>query len=379
MTRFCTIFLLLAFFFSCTEHEQFNYLFVETQSVDYTPGAGATFYGLVENKSDLEIIESGFTLSIRPKDANALKFVNDEHEGSISQETTYPLASDKYYYVRAYAVTQDGTVYGKEQSFKTTGQVNTGQWHAVTQTESFGFCEFINDAFSIDNKTYFLTSDGLYSYNHTTRLMSFVLSNAVINATSFSALYEGNVFLFSTDRFYRFELGSNTLTALAVWPVTTGERYGAATFMIGHDVYIGLGVDGNNEYQKDFWKYDLTTDSWAKIPDFPGNFRSDAFAFTTGNNGYVGGGFNLIDQWPYPKFEDLWQYNSETNQWKAKEDLPFENDDLYNLVSVTNSGIPYLFYQRNFSEYNAIYDFWEPMAPLIGAENLCYPLSFFLQ
>ena len=45
-------------------------------------------------------------------------------------------------------------------------------------------------------------------------------------------------------------------------------RWLAVGFSIGHKGFIGTGQDLNNNYRKDFWEYDTSTNTWSQKADF---------------------------------------------------------------------------------------------------------------
>ncbi|MCE9540394.1 MAG: galactose oxidase, partial [Bacteroidetes bacterium] len=79
-------------------------------------------------------------------------------------------------------------------------------------------------------------------------------------------------------------------------------RYGSAAFSIGNKGYIGTGYDGNLSY-KDFFEFDPVLNSWLQKSDFGGEARGYGIGFAIGNNGYIGIGNNangaLSNLWVY--------------------------------------------------------------------------------
>lgn len=55
-------------------------------------------------------------------------------------------------------------------------------------------------------------------------------------------------------------------------------RSGASAFTIGDIGYMGTGYDGD-DYLNDFWAYDMNGDFWSQKADFPGSGRSAAVGF----------------------------------------------------------------------------------------------------
>lgn len=82
-------------------------------------------------------------------------------------------------------------------------------------------------------------------------------------------------------------------------------RYAATGFSIGNKGYIGTGFNNNlNQFYKDFFEYDPTSDTWIQKPDLSGESRGFAVGFSIGKNGYIGTG-NIDNVMPLSNF---WVY-----------------------------------------------------------------------
>jgi N-acetylneuraminic acid mutarotase len=68
-------------------------------------------------------------------------------------------------------------------------------------------------------------------------------------------------------------------------------RGDAAAFTIGNSGYVGTGYDGEDRLS-DFWTYDAERNNWTQVAEFPGQPRQGAVAFTAGGEGYVGTGYD---------------------------------------------------------------------------------------
>jgi len=97
-------------------------------------------------------------------------------------------------------------------------------------------------------------------------------------------------------------------------------RGSAVSFVIGDKAYVGLGYndDADEEYLRDFWMYNVSTDSWTQVADFPGVGRTAAVAFTVNGKGYVGTGYDGDNSL---KLKDLWEYDPTANTWTQKDDF----------------------------------------------------------
>ena len=63
----------------------------------------------------------------------------------------------------------------------------------------------------------------------------------------------------------------------------------ATAFSIGNKGYIGTGYNvDDRSYKKDFWEYDPATNQWTQKADFGGTARYLATGFGIGSKGYIG-------------------------------------------------------------------------------------------
>lgn len=88
-------------------------------------------------------------------------------------------------------------------------------------------------------------------------------------------------------------------------------RSSATAFSIGDIGYVGLGYDGEDRI-KDFWAYDPGRNSWTQIAAFPGAARNSAVGFSAAGKGYVGFGYD-----GEAKLKDFWQYDPASNKWDS--------------------------------------------------------------
>lgn len=110
---------------------------------------------------------------------------------------------------------------------------------------------------------------------------------------------------------------TETWSVMASLPAGKERQYATAFSNAGYGYVLG-GINGSNVCVKDFWKYDLLSDSWVALPDFPGVARQGMSSFIIKNNVYIAGG-KLVDG---TVLNDLWQYNFLTALWTQKNNLP---------------------------------------------------------
>lgn len=164
--------------------------------------------------------------------------------------------------------------------------------------------------------------------------------------------------------FWSYDIPTNTWLHKANFPGP--ERYGAATFVVNGKGYISTGANDNG-YLDDNWQYDPVTDNWIQKTGLPAgqaqheNQRREAFAFAIGNKGYLGGG----DGWVFGPnsttnyaFFDLWEYNPGIDAWAHISDLPdFLGRDMS--IGVAFNGKAYVGLGCNVDQTSGWQSFWE--------------------
>jgi len=95
-------------------------------------------------------------------------------------------------------------------------------------------------------------------------------------------------------------------------------RISTVSFVIDNKAYIGTGL-GDFAYFNDLWEFDPQTNGWIRKADLPLGIRYGAIAFTIGSLGYVGSG-DYVFNFPYDNY--FWSYNKSSNTWTRKADIP---------------------------------------------------------
>jgi len=86
-------------------------------------------------------------------------------------------------------------------------------------------------------------------------------------------------------------------------------RGDAVAFSMGNIGYVGTGYDGEDRLS-DFWAFDAERNNWTQVAEFPGEPRQGAVAFTAGGEGYVGTGYDGL-----VKYKNFYRYNPVSNTW----------------------------------------------------------------
>jgi hypothetical protein len=87
-------------------------------------------------------------------------------------------------------------------------------------------------------------------------------------------------------------------------------------------IHVGLGdsFDDAGEFINlgDYWRYDINTDTWEALPDFPESKRHHPYYFGLNGVSYVGLGHSGAD--PFIE-RDFYSYHTTTNTWRREPDF----------------------------------------------------------
>lgn len=97
-------------------------------------------------------------------------------------------------------------------------------------------------------------------------------------------------------------------------------RHHPLTFGLNGSGYLLAGSSNSTDLD-DMYKYDVASDSWTQMDDFPGGARGFAVAATNGNKAYVGFGSGRINS-TLIRFFDLWEFDGESETWKELAPCP---------------------------------------------------------
>lgn len=154
------------------------------------------------------------------------------------------------------------------------------------------------------------------------------------------------------------------------------KREKAIGFAIKGSGYIGTGNNGSQ--QKDFWKYDVATDSWSEIPGFGGDKRQDASVFVINDVAYIGTG---LQNGSFP--EDFYSFDGTT--WTELTDLDDDDDNtvlLYDGVAFSIGGKGYVAtgvsgsIENSIWEYTPSTDSWEELPSIDVARQGASAFTF---
>ncbi len=133
-------------------------------------------------------------------------------------------------------------------------------------------------------------------------------------------------------------------------------RESAIAFLIGDNIYYGMGITSFKRVLGDFWVYNTVTDQWKQLRDFPGPSRYGSFSFVIGNRAFIGTGRGQ------QFFKDVWEYSPNEDSWTKKKDFP--GKPRYEPVSFVLDNIGYIglggtgSYLRDLWSYDVEKDRW---------------------
>ena len=173
---------------------------------------------------------------------------------------------------------------------------------------------------------------------------------------------------YPTD-FYKYDYKKNQWKEIAPFPLSSG-RVNAVAFSVGNKGYVGTGYDGN-DYLSDFYEYNSVTNSWRRIKDLDIVGRRGAVAFSIGNNGFVGTGYNgnyLSDFWKYTPGAD-----SASGSWTSVADISFKRA---NAASFVINNLGYVVtgddngtYLSSFYRYDPASDTWTKLRNITNTDQ----------
>lgn len=195
---------------------------------------------------------------------------------------------------------------------------------------------------------------------------SFVVGNTAYVGLGYNESTSGTYRNFRLNDFWSFNSDTGW-TQLEDFPDTS--RSNAAAFSIGNYGYIGTGFDGIHRFSS-FYQYDVAGHQWTKKADFPGGARYDAVGFAVGGKGYIGTGYSvyaLSDFYQYDPVNDTWARTPGTdlNFSKRRGAVAFVYNDKAYIVTGSNNGAM----TRDFWEFDpSQHAPWKPLANITNTD-----------
>jgi N-acetylneuraminic acid mutarotase len=103
---------------------------------------------------------------------------------------------------------------------------------------------------------------------------------------------------------WKYDTTAGTWASVASVPITGGLT-GPVSFVLDTIAYVGTGLNqSSGKMSRDLWSYSSTTNTWTAIATLTGVGRSAGVGFSIGDKGYVGMGYDSVNDY----LQDYWEY-----------------------------------------------------------------------
>jgi len=199
---------------------------------------------------------------------------------------------------------------------------------------------------------------------------------------------------------------NDTTTVLGNWTKSSTfagtQRSNAVGFVINNVAYVGTGIDLSSNKYNDFYAFNPSSGGWSKVTPMPAaaGVRYNAVAFSAGNKGYVGTGYDGTNM-----LSDFWQFDPSVNtttttvtgtgptavttntttigSWKQVASFPTPNGrGRYSAVAGSVSDIGYVGCgydgnnENDFYKYDPASNTWSALASPFPGEKRTGALTF---
>ena len=185
---------------------------------------------------------------------------------------------------------------------------------------------------------------------------------------------------YSIGDMWEYDPSTNFWYQRANFPRVGGISNGSS-FSIGSKGYVGLGKVWQNPSfgeKNDFYEFDPQLNKWTQLQDFPGAPREGAVGFSMNGKGYIGlGNYSESGSYKTIYFKDFWEYDPATDNWTRLPDFPGEGRS--NPIGYGINGCCYIGLGgiNDFYKYDVNNKTWTILNYLPGAVRHT-PLSFYV-
>jgi hypothetical protein len=163
-----------------------------------------------------------------------------------------------------------------------------------------------------------------------------------------SFVANNKAYLFTLDHFISYDIASNSWVKESTFPGL--KRSGAVIAQVGSKAYMLGGGESTFRYYNDVWEYDIQTNTWKQKPNLPfGVFGATSFVLN--NKIYFFGGLNNSNT------RTLWQYNPETGETTGLQQFPASVGNGSGSTFIHNNKV-YAIVSSILWGYNAGQDTW---------------------
>jgi hypothetical protein len=155
-------------------------------------------------------------------------------------------------------------------------------------------------AFTFNNKGYIVggsNATDLWEYDPSTQNWTFKVSfNFDPGVRTYSLVYNDVVFIFNKFKVWKYNPTTNVITSLSDSPIPDRDYNTPAPLTInGTKMYFKLGF-----YYDECWEYNITSDSWKFIFNYPRRSYGDSPYY----NYYINGkGYSVFSTYVYPNYQ----------------------------------------------------------------------------
>ena len=241
--------------------------------------------------------------------------------------------------------------------------LQSGTWSRIQKFPDGDFFSIVGLA--IDNKGYAFAGREAFLYDPLSDTWSFLRTFPdIIDFTFTKAVaIDDKAYLIEFNNVWEYDPASGSVVSRKPFPGK--DRYSAAIFTDGINIFYGRGHDRNNSANAyaDFWKYEPTVDTWTRLADFPeaelGVNHNPSGIFFDGK-GYLLGEKNFA-------------YDVVNDKFYAS-DIPV-NTQARRMIFTLNKRLYYGLKSRDFYEYDPVKNKTEAETSFPGNATLD-PFSF---
>ena len=363
--NFCCMLLI----FSCTKEKESerSYPRVVTGAVTNIHAGGATFNGSFLQSGNSEVIDHGFVFdtknppSIQKSEKISLGASNGS--GSFTATPNFGLEKGKTYYVSAYARNKDKIFYAEPVDFYSQGGLPPEILEVVPSQGVVG------DTVTIKGK-YFssLTLSSILLEDYQLKINSITQNEIIVIITDYIPALVAPIVIVDDNRLIKSDTEFEVISPwkkLKTLPMP-GRIYSTTYSDNGYGyVCFGFSDDISSRYLRDCWKYNRLTDTWQEvILDKSIRARYGALSFQIKNQVFIGFGKDDNYLW------DFYQINQ--GHWMRinNENYPISLGAFKNSFVVND--LAYVCGELDFLQFNPALNEWTNKTiplPSIGGWN----------
>ena len=391
-------FLPLFIIFTCTKEKvtESSYPQVITGQVTNISTGGATFNGSFLQTGNSEIIDHGFVFGMKnPPDIRSSEKISlgtSNGRSSFTATANFGLEKEKTYYVSAYARNKDKIFYAEPVDFYSQGGLPPEILEVVPSQGVVG------DTVTIKGK-YFssLTLSSILLEDYQLKINSITQNEIIVIITDYIPALVAPIVIVDDNRLIKSETEFEVISPwkkLKTLPMP-GRIYSTAYSDNGYGyVCFGFSDDISSGYFRDCWKYNRLTDMWQEvILDKSIRARYGALSFQIKNQVFIGFGkddydlrdFYQINQGHWMRINnenhpislgafknsfvvndlvyvcgesDFWQFNPALNKWTSKTN-PSPSIGGWNAISFSYNNHGYVGHNSYYYYETSARDIWE--------------------